>query len=88
MSHLIPFCFVNGLWLKAGVRYAISSIQGQVHQILSDNIPAYNIDDKSKIFQGVYRLLSIESSPEILKDSLRNVALDMPKQDIAQVSVQ
>ena len=72
----------------SGLRRKVQNFQGQIHQILLDNVPEYRTDAQERIFTGVHRMLITESSPEAITEYIRNVAIQLPEHEVKQVSTQ
>lgn len=70
------------------LRRKVQTFKGQIHQILQENIPKYQTDAQERIFNGAYRILVSESSPEAVTEYVRNVAIELPEHEVKQVSTQ
>lgn len=70
------------------MRRKVQTFKSQIHQILDENIPAYHTEAKTRIFNGVYRMLMAESSQDALDEYLRNVDLQLPENEVKQVCTQ
>jgi hypothetical protein len=75
-------------WPATDLRNKIRFLKSQVHQIMDENVPAYQTNAQSKIFNGVYRLLVIESSQETINEYVRNVDPRMSDHEVKQVTTQ
>ncbi len=71
-----------------GLRRKVQNFNGQIHQILLENIPEYRTDAQERMFNGVHRMLITESSPEAITEYIRNVAIQLPDHEVKQVSTQ
>ena len=64
---LVTHYFQSVRWPAADLRNKIQLIKGQVHHILSENIPQYKTAAQEKIFSGTYRLVVTESSQDSME---------------------
>ena len=75
-------------WPAIDLRNKIRFLKSQIHQILQENVPIYQTDAQSKIFNGVYRLVVMEGSQETVNEYLRNVDPGMSDHEVKQVTTQ
>jgi len=75
-------------WPASDLRNKIHLLKSQIHQILGENVAAYQTPAQGKIFNGIYRLVVAESSQETMNAYLKSVDPRMSDDEIRQVTTQ